>query len=308
MKVAWSRVWPALTTQFKDDERLDLAATERHMEALIEAGVGGLTVCGSVGENYALTPEEKQEVVRSAVKTARGRVPVLAGVAELTTKLALDYMGAAENRGVDGFMVLPTLVYRPDARETMLHFRTVARATRLPIMVYNNPVSYGGDVTPEMFAELSDEDNIVALKESSANVRRIADIRIACGDRYVIFAGMDDIAIESVVAGAKGFVAGIVNAFPREVVCYFDLALAGSYEEAWAINRWLMPLQRLDNDPHFVHYMKFLQMMTGLGSEKVRRPRLELAGEERARVEALVERALATRPALPTVAVPRAAE
>jgi 4-hydroxy-tetrahydrodipicolinate synthase len=307
MAAAWTRVFPALTTPFRDDESLDLAAMERHIEALIDAGIGGLTVCGSVGENYALETEEKLAVVRTAVKMGRGKLPVLAGVAETTTKFATRYMAACERLGVDGFMVLPTLIYKTQPDETMRHFRTVARATKLPIMIYNNPIAYGGDVTPKMFQELADEPNIVALKESSTDIRRVLEIKMLCGERYVIFAGMDDIAVESVLGGAKAFVAGIVNAFPRETVAMFDLALAGRYDEAMAINRWLAPLVRYDNDPRFVHYMKFFTMKAGLGSETVRLPRLPLSGEDRKRAEAAVDQCLKTRPSLPKLTA-RAAE
>lgn len=307
MAATWSRVFPALTTQFKDDQSLDLPAMERHMEALIEAGIGGLTVCGSVGENYALEPDEKLAVVRTAVKAGRGKLPVLAGVAETTTAFAIRYMAACEQAGVDGFMVLPTLIYKTQPDETLRHFRTVARATKLPIMIYNNPIAYGGDVTPEMFRDLADESNIVALKESSTDIRRVLQIKMLCGDRYVIFAGMDDISVESVLGGARAFVAGIVNAFPRETVAMFDLALAGRYEDAMAINRWLAPLVRYDNDPRFVHYMKFFTMKAGLGAETVRLPRLPLSGDDRRRAEATVEECLRTRPSLPKFAA-RAAE
>jgi 1-pyrroline-4-hydroxy-2-carboxylate deaminase len=308
MPVNWSRVFPALTTQFKDDDSLDLSAVERHVETLVAAGIGGLTMCGSVGENYALEPDEKLALVAACVKAVRGRVPVLAGVAETTTKFACRFMKPCEDLGVDGFMVLPSLVYKTQPNETMLHFRTVARATKLPIMIYNNPVAYGGDVTPAMFHQLMDEENLVALKESSTDIRRVTEIKLLCGDRYAIFAGMDDIGVESVLGGARGFVAGIVNVFPRETVCLFDLALAGRYDEAMAIQRWLAPLTRFDNDPRFVHYMKFLLGAAGMGAERMRLPRLPIAGEERARAKALVETALATRPKLPDTPSPKAAE
>jgi 1-pyrroline-4-hydroxy-2-carboxylate deaminase len=302
MPAQWTRVFPALTTQLKDDESLDLPAIERHVEALVRAGIGGLTMNGSVGENYALEHHEKLEVVKACVATVKGRVPVVAGVAETTTKFALRYMESCERAGVDGFMVLPTLIYKTQAAETMNHFRTVARATKLPIMVYNNPLAYGGDVTPEMFAELASESNIVALKESSTDIRRVLRIKELCGARYTIFAGMDDIAVESVLGGARAFVAGIVNALPRETVALFDLALAGRYDEAMAINAWMMPLLRYDNDPRFVHYMKFFTMMAGFGSETVRLPRLPLTGEDRAKAKATFEKLMATRPKIPEIA------
>ena len=302
----WTRVFPAFTTQFKDDERLDIAAMERHIDALIKAGIGGLTVCGSVGENYALDADEKLEIVKLAVRATAGRVPMVAGVAETTTRFCLEYMAACAREGVDGFMVLPTLVYKLSPNEVMRHFRTVARATDKNIMIYNNPPAYGGDVTPTMFRDLADEANIVALKESSTDIRRIQQIKTLCGERFTVFAGMDDIAVESVLGGARGFVAGVVNAFPAETIALFDLACAGRYDEAMAINAWLAPIVRHDNDPRFVHYMKLFTALAGHGSEKLRLPRLQLDGKDRAEAVAAFERAVATRPNLPKIA--RAAE
>ena len=295
---AWSRVFPAFTTQFKPDESLDLPAMARHVEALLAAGIGGLTVCGSVGENYALEPEEKFAIVEMAVTTVAGRVPVLAGVAETTTRFCIRYMERCEALGVDGFMTLPTLVYKLQQDETMRHFRALARATAKPLMIYNNPPAYGGDVTPAMFRELMDTPTIVALKESSTDVRRVAQIKALCGDRFAIFAGMDDIGVESVLGGATGFVAGVVNALPAETVALFDLALAGRYDEAMAIQAWMAPLVRYDNDPRFVHYVKLFTHLAGFGAETVRAPRLKLEGKDRADAVAAFERAMATRPNL----------
>jgi 4-hydroxy-tetrahydrodipicolinate synthase len=303
MKVNWERVFPAVSTQFKDDESLDLVPLETHLEQLIAADVGGLTVVGSVGENYALTPEEKRTVVQVAVKAARGRVPVLAGVAELTTSAACQFARDCERLGADGLMVLPALVYKADAREVAAHYRAVAGASGLPIMIYNNPVSYGVDLTPEGLAALADEPRLVALKDSSNDIRRITDTIALTGDRYILFAGVDDLAIESVVLGARGYVAGMVNAFPREVVRFFDLALAGRYREAMPIYRWLMPLLHLDMYPKFVQYIKLAQQMAGLGSEMVRRPKLTLVGEERVRISALIETVLRTRPPVETAPI-----
>jgi 4-hydroxy-tetrahydrodipicolinate synthase len=298
MPVQWSRVFPAVSTPFRADESLDLPALERHLDHLIEAGVGGLTVVGSVGENYALSADEKRTVVEVTVKVARGRVPVLAGVAELTTSAAGQFARDCERLGADGLMVLPALVYRADGREAMAHYRDVARAAGLPIMIYNNPVSYGVDLTPDLLALLADEPRFVAIKESSNDLRRFTDIIALTGDRYILFAGMDDLALESVLLGARGFVAGLVNAFPAEVVRFFDLALARRYDEALALYRWLMPVLHLDNSPKFVQHTKLAQQRAGLGSECVRRPRMALVGEEREHVLRIIDQVLATRPQL----------
>jgi len=253
---------------------------------------------GTVGENTALEPDEKRAVVKRAIEAAKGRVPVLSGVAECSTALACRYAADVEKLGVDGLMVLPAMIYKSDARETLAHFRTVARASRLPIMIYNNPISYGVDVTPEMFAELAGEKTIVALKESSDNVRRISDIVNACGDRYTLFCGVDDLIVESVMLGVVGWVAGLVNAFPDESVQLFKLSAAGRYKEALPLYRWFMPILHLDCHTKLVQYIKFAQALAGLGSETVRAPRLKLEGEERARIGATIRAALESRPKL----------
>src|SRR5208282_1112136 len=281
MKCDWRGVFPAVTTQFRDDLALDLEATARHAERLIQAGVRGLIMLGTVGENTTLEAEEKRAVMRSAIAVAKGRVPVLSGVAECSTALACRYAAEMEKLGADGLMVLPAMVYKSDARETLAHFRAVARASKLPIMIYNNPISYGVDVTPEMFAELANEQTVVALKESSDNVRRISDIVNACGDRYVLFCGVDDLVLESAMLGVVGWVAGLINAFPEESVRLFGLAAAGRYREALPLYRWFMPILHLDCHTKLVQYIKYAQALAGLGSETVRPPRLRLEGEER---------------------------
>lgn len=294
----WRGVYPAATTQFTQDQALDLEATARHLEALIEAGVDGLVVLGTVGENTALEPAEKREVLKAAVEAAAGRVPVLSGVAECSTASACRYAEDAARLGADGLMVLPAMVYKSDARETMAHFRAVARATDLPVMCYNNPVSYGVDITPAMFAELADEPTLLAVKESSDDVRRLTDLKNACGERYVLFCGVDDLIVESVLLGAVGWVAGLVNAFPAESVRLFALARDGRWEEAKTLYRWFMPLLHLDCHVKLVQYIKLAQAMAGLGSETVRAPRLALAGEERQRIAAVIQQGLDARPRL----------
>ena len=292
----WRGVFPAVTTQFKKDHSLDLEATQKHIGVLIESGSRGLVMLGTVGENNALSAEEKRQVLHAARDAAAGRVPVLSGVAEYTTDLAANFARECEDIGIDGLMVLPCMVYKSDPRETLTHFRSVARASGLPIMVYNNPVSYGVDITPEMFAELSDEDTIVAIKESSENVRRITDLTNVVGDRYILFSGVDDLVLESVLLGAVGWVAGLVNVFPRESVALFDWAVAGRWDDALSYYRWLTPIFHLDTEPKLVQYIKLGQQVMGLGSEVVRSPRLVLESDERASIIALFEKAAAERP------------
>lgn len=294
----WRGVFPALMTEFEADESLDLEATARHIEAMLEAGCRGLVMLGTLGENTALSAAEKRQVIEMAVATVGGRVPVLSGVAEYTTPLACAYVRDIAALGADGAMVLPPMVYKTDPRETLAHFRTVAAASDLPIMVYNNPVSYGTDVSPAMFAQLAGAETIVAIKESSDDPRRLTDIVNACGERYTLFCGVDDIIVESVAVGAVGWVAGLVNAFPKESVRLFDLAVAGKLDEARALYRWFMPLLHLDTHPKLVQMIKLANAMTGLGAETVRAPRLTLEGAERADTQALIARAIETRPDL----------
>jgi 4-hydroxy-tetrahydrodipicolinate synthase len=298
MQINWQGVFPAATTHFHADQSLDLASTLQHNDVMIEAGIHGLIMLGTVGENCALSYDEKLAVLRATVEQVNGRIPVLTGVAECSTALACRFAEDAGKIGVDGLMLLPAMVYKSDARETMTHFRTVAKATDLPIMCYNNPVAYGVDITPAMFAELADEPTLVAIKESSENVRRITDIKNACGDRYVIFCGVDDLILESMVVGAVGWVAGLVNAFPHENRRLWELAKRGDYAAALKIYRWYMPLLHLDTHTKLVQYIKLAEAECGLGSEMVRAPRLPLAGEERDRILRVIRQAIATRPSL----------
>jgi len=298
----WRGVFPALTTQFRPDQSIDFEATVRHLEILIRSGIHGVILLGSVGENTALEGDEKRAVLRHLVKAVNGRIPVLTGVAEYTTAGACRFAADAAAAGVDGFMVLPAMVYKADRRETLAHFRAVARATPLPVMIYNNPVSYYVDVTPEMFAELADEPTIVAIKESSDNVRRFTDLVNLTGDRFVLFCGVDDLILEALLLGAVGWVSGLVNAFPEENRALWDLATAGRWEEARALYRWYTPLLHLDTRIKLVQYIKLAMAETGLGSEMVRAPRLPLVGEERDEIRAIIRRAVATRPALPAAA------
>jgi dihydrodipicolinate synthase/N-acetylneuraminate lyase len=297
MTIDWRGVFPAVTTQFRDDHSLDIAATLQHVDTLVGAGVHGLIMLGTVGENCSLEYGEKLEVLRATVEHVGGRVPVLTGVAEYTTALACRYAADAGQAGVDGLMVLPAMVYKSDARETMAHFRAVAGASNLPIMCYNNPPAYGVDITPEMFAELSDEPRLAAIKESSENCRRITDLKNACGARYVLFCGVDDLVVESVTLGAVGWVAGLVNAFPEETVQLWELVTKGKLEEALELYRWFTPLLHLDTHVKLVQFIKLAAAVCGHGTETVRPPRLPLVGEERERVLGVVREALENRPA-----------
>ena len=294
----WRGVFPAATTQFHDDERLDLAASQRHWLALVDSGIQGLIVLGTVGENCSHEYAEKLDVLRAAVECVGGRVPVLTGVAEGTTKLACRFAEDAQRLGLDGLMVLPAMVYKSDQRETLAHFRAVARASSLPIMVYNNPPSYGVDLTPAMFADLADQPTLVAIKESSDNPRRITDILNACGDRYALFCGVDDLVLEAFAVGAVGWVSGLVNAFPAENRALWDLLLAGRWDQARALYRWYTPLLHLDTHIKLVQYIKLCMAEVGLGSETTRAPRLRLEGAERDEILSLIRHTLATRPQL----------
>jgi 1-pyrroline-4-hydroxy-2-carboxylate deaminase len=296
MAVNWQGVFPAVTTQFKSDQSLDLAATAAHLEKLIGAGVHGLIMLGTVGENCSLEYVEKLEVLRTAVRVAEGRVPVLTGVAECTTARACRFAADAQKAGANGLMVLPAMVYKSDSRETVAHFRAVAKASDLAIMCYNNPVSYGVDITPAMFAEMVDEPKFVAIKESSENVRRITDLKNTCGERYQLLCGVDDLVLESIVLGAVGWVSGLVNAFPAENRLLWDLAQAGRFEEALKVYRWYTPLLHLDTHVKLVQYIKLAMAETGLGSETVRAPRLPLVDEEREQILGIIRQAIKTRP------------
>jgi len=294
----WWGVFPASTTQFHNDQSLNLEATAQHLERLLKAGVHGLIMLGTVGENCSLEHQEKLEVLRTAVHQTDGRVPVLAGVAECSTRLACRFAAEAAKIGVDGLMVLPAMVYKSDPRETLTHYRAVAAATDLPIMCYNNPVSYGVDITPALFAELADEPKFVAIKESSENVRRITDLKILCGDRYLLFCGVDDLILESVLLGATGWVSGLVNAFPEENALLWDLATSDKHEEALEVYHWYTPLLHLDTHPKLVQYIKLASAACGNGTETVRAPRLSLEGKERKAILEIIEQAIETRPRL----------
>jgi dihydrodipicolinate synthase/N-acetylneuraminate lyase len=308
-RCAWTGVFPAVTTQFKNDGAftLDLDATARVIEGLIRDGVSGLIVCGTVGEGCSLTPKEKIAVYEMAKSVAGKRVPVIGGVAEFTTPFAIATAREAERIGLDGIMVMPALVYSAKPLETVAHYRAVAKAVSLPLMVYNNPPIYKIDVTPQMLADLADVENIVCFKESSGDTRRFIDLKNMTGDRFTLFAGLDDVVVESVAVGAVGWVSGLSNVFPREGETLFRLARQGRFAEAMAIYRWFMPLLHLDARPDLVQCIKLCEAIAGRGSALTRPPRLALTAGEQAEIAAMMKQALATRPHLPDVGLAQAA-
>src|SRR5262245_54941070 len=296
MTINWQGVFPAVCTQFNTDYSLNIPATLAHIDAMLAAGIHGLVMMGSVGENTALEPQEKRELMRATVQHVGKKVPVLTGVAEYTTAQACRWAADAAKLGVDGLMVLPPMVYKSDDRETIEHFRTVAKATDLPIMVYNNPPAYKVDITPETFVEMADESRFACIKESSDNPRRITDIINLTKDRYVLFAGVDDLFIECVMLGAVGWVSGLVNAFPAENRLIWDLVQEGNWKRAVEVYRWYTPLLHLDTHPKLVQYIKLASAECGYGTELTRPPRLPIVGDERDHVLALVRKAKASRP------------
>lgn len=300
MKHLWSGVFPAVTTKFHDDETLDLAATARHIAWQIECGVDGIIVCGSLGEASTLTADEKIAILKTAKEVA-GDKPVLLTVAEDSTRAACQLARAAHAAGADGLMLLPAMRYVSDERETLHHYQRVADASPLPIMIYNNPVAYGVNITPEMYAVMAREPKFVAIKESSGDIRTLTNVINVVGRRFALFSGVDDLALESLMMGADGWVAGLVVAFPKETVAIHRLAQAGRWDEARALYRWFAPLLHLDVSMKLVQNLKLCETLVGVGNEAVRAPRLPLTGAERERVVAVVEAALASRPALPAL-------
>jgi len=296
--VHWQGVFPALTSKFTADDQLDWAAMEKHLEFQLDAGVHGLIVLGSLGENATLSDAEKLETVRFFASRQRRNRPLVVCIAECSTAKAREFAKKSAEAGADGFMLLPPMRYPSDKRETITYLNAVASATELPIMLYNNPVAYGTDLAPEDFARLADQSRFVAIKESSADTRRIPEIRRLTGDRYSIFCGVDDLAFESFALGADGWVAGLVVAFPHETVKIWELAKAGQWAEARAIYEWFLPLLHLDIGPKFVQQIKLVEALMGVGSARVRAPRLQLAENDARRVEEILQQALDNRPSL----------
>jgi dihydrodipicolinate synthase/N-acetylneuraminate lyase len=292
----WQGIFPAVTTKFHADESIDAEGTARHIDFQIRNGIHGLVTCGSLGEASTMTLEEKVQVAKIAVEAAAGRIPVLANVSETSTREAVRYVAAANQVGVAGYMVMPSVIYVADAREAMLNVRTIADAAQQPVMVYNNPVAYGVDLLPEHMESLADCKWLVAIKESSDDIRRLTDLRNTVGNRYQLFIGVDDLAYEALALGADGLLAGVGCAFPRETVALYDLMKAGRFAEALELYRWMTPLLHLDVSRKLVQNLKLIDALVGVGTEHVRRPRLPLVGAERERIERIVRRALETRP------------
>ncbi|XQW84218.1 dihydrodipicolinate synthase family protein [Thalassotalea piscium] len=293
--INWQGVYPAVTTQYHQDMSINFAATQAMVDSLIKEGVDGIIALGTVGENCSHTREEKRAILIAIKEVVAGRVPVLSGVAETTTKFAIEYSQMCEEVGIDGLMVLPGMVYRSNEQEAIYHYQQVARNCSLPIMIYNNPVTYGVDVSIESMAILADEPNIVSVKEATEDTRRISELYAAFGDRFIVFGGVDDIALESLMLGCTGWISGLTNVFPQESVAIYKLAKKGRYQEALEIWRWFLPLLRLDTIPTLVQCIKLCEQLAGRGSEMTRAPRLPLAGAERARVEKLYNDAVSTR-------------
>ncbi|MBD9677019.1 dihydrodipicolinate synthase family protein [Pseudomonas sp. PDM18] len=300
-KVNWSGVFPAVTTQFNDDFSVNLEATHKVISNLVRDGVSGLVVCGSVGENTSLSIEEKMAVTEVAKDASGGRVPVICGIAEFTSHGASQVAKAVQKVGVDGIMVMPALVYSSKPHETAAHFRSVATSTDLPVMVYNNPPIYKNDVTPDILISLADCENIVCFKDSSGDTRRFIDVRNEVGNRFILFAGLDDVVLESIAVGAEGWISGMSNVFPQEGETIFRLCKAGRYEEAMPIYEWLMPILHLDARPDLVQCIKLCEEIAGRGTALTRPPRLALQGSDREHVETIMAKALANRPKLPDV-------
>ncbi len=298
MSIEWKGVFPALTTKFTDDDKLDFSLFEKNLQVQLAAGVNGIILGGTLGEASVLTTTEKEQLVKFTVEKCEGKVPVLLNIAEGSTKEALQQAAYAVAWGAKGLMILPPMRYKSDHRETVTYFKTVADATELPIMIYNNPVDYKIDVTLEMFAELTECKNIQAVKESTRDVTNVTRMRNRFGARYKILCGVDTLALEELCLGADGWVAGLVCAFPKETVTIFNLVKAGKIEEAIKIYRWFMPLLELDIHPKLVQYIKLAETQTGLGSENVRAPRLVLEGKERAEILKIINDGIATRPTL----------
>ena len=299
MKVDWKGVYPAVTTKFTKDDRLDFPEFDKSIEAQLAAGVDGIVICGSLGETSTMSDDEKIDLTAHTVKLVNGRVPVIYNIAEQTTKVAINNGKRAMDKGADGLMLLPPMRYKADSDETVTYFTDIAKSVPLPIMIYNNPVDYGIKVTLEMFDQMAEYSNINAVKESTRDVTNVTRMINQFGDRYSILTGVDPLAMECLVLGADGWVAGLVNAFPKETVAIFRLVKEGRYNEALTIYRWFLPLLELDIHPKLVQYIKMAEAAVGLGTEIVRAPRQIPHGAEYQKVMKTINDAVAIRPELP---------
>lgn len=298
MNFEWKGVFPALLTPFTQDDQLDILLFEKNLQAQLDAGVSGVIIGGSLGEASTITSDEKEKLAKAAVNYVKGRIPVLMNIAECTTKDAVAQAKLAENWGATGLMLLPPMRYKSDERETVTYFKAVAQVTHLPIMIYNNPVDYKIETTLDMFEELIVLPNIQSVKESTRDVTNVSRMKNRFGDRIKILCGVDTLAMEELCLGADGWVAGLVDAFPAETVAIYKLVKAGKIEAAAKIYRWFMPVLELDIHPKLVQYIKLAAMQTGIGSEYVRAPRLQLEGTERQNVLQTIDEAISNRPKL----------
>jgi dihydrodipicolinate synthase/N-acetylneuraminate lyase len=296
MSFEWKGVFPALTTKFTADDELDLPLFEKNLQVQLTAGVDGIILGGTLGEASVLNTEEKERLVRFALEKVNGKVPVIINIAEGSTRDALKQAELAKSWGAQGLMLLPPMRYKPDHREAVTYFRTIAESTDLPVMIYNNPVDYKTEVTVDMFEELKDTKNITAVKESTRDVTNVTRMKNRFGDRFKILCGVDTLALEELCLGADGWVAGLVCAFPTETVAVYRLVKEGKIMEAVAIYRWFMPLLELDIHPKLVQYIKLAEAQVGIGSEFVRAPRLVLEGEERGKILKVINDGIASRP------------
>lgn len=299
MSIQWEGVMPAVTTKFTDKDTLDLVTFEKNIQAQLDAGVHGIVLGGTLGEASTLLTEEKRELTEFTVDLVAGKAPVLMNIAEQSTKEAIIAAKKAEDDGASGLMILPPMRYKADNRETVAYFKTVAKSTSLPIMIYNNPVDYKIEVTLDMFEELLECDNIEAVKESTRDISNVTRIKNRFGDRLKIMTGVDTLALESLLMGADGWIAGLVCAFPKETVAIYELQKAGRIEEALAIYRWFLPLLELDINAKLVQNIKLAEVYTSIGTENVRAPRLPLIGKEREQVINIIKKSLKNRPELP---------
>jgi 1-pyrroline-4-hydroxy-2-carboxylate deaminase len=299
MPIVWKGVFPALTTKFTSDDQLDLPLFKKNLQFQVASGVDGIILGGSLGEASVLSVEEKEQLVKVAVDSLEGGWPVILNIAEGSTKEAIRQAAFAKAWGAEGLMVLPPMRYSADHRETVAWFKTIAASTDLPIMIYNNPVDYKTGVTLDMFEELLECPNIQAVKESTRDISNVTRMINRFGDRLRILCGVDTLAMEEILMGADGWVAGLVCAFPAETVAVFRLIKAGRIEEALAIYRWFLPVLELDIHAKLVQYIKLAEAGTGIGSEFVRAPRLTLVGKERERIVQTIDECVSTRPVLP---------
>jgi len=301
MNVNWKGVYPALTTKFSEKNEIDIPAFLFNIKKQVEAGVHGVVIGGSLGEAGTLTQDEKNKLLDATVGNYKGEIPVIMNIAESSSSSLVKALKDAKEYGANGLMMLPPMRYLSDERETLEFFKLAARTVDLPIMVYNNPYDYKIEITLDMFEHLSKYDNIQSVKESTRDVTNVTRMRNHFGDRFKILCGVDTLALEELLLGADGWVAGLVDAFPRETVLIYELVQMKRFDEARDLYRWFMPLLELDIHPKLVQYIKLAEVATGIGTEEVRPPRLKLVGDERKRVKKIIEKAIANRPSLPTL-------